>query len=121
MRTAIRVTCDPPYARLEVDGELDVVTEPLLEAVLTCLRLREATRVSADLSGVSFIDAHTLSMLYVEQRRLRAAGGDLLVVGASVRYSRTCRLAGYTSLVGRRSPLRTVRLHTVSRHGARVD
>lgn len=120
MRTAIRVTCDPPFARLEVDGELDVVTEPLLGAVLTCLRLRDATHVSADLSGVTFIDAHTLSMLYSEQRRLRAVDGDLRVVGASVRYTRTCRLAGYTSLDGRRRPLRTVKLEMVPRHNART-
>jgi anti-sigma B factor antagonist len=70
----------PP--RLEVAGELDLSTAPMLAA-----RLRAAAdtapRVVVDLHAVSFMDSRGMLALLEAQRTLRSLHGDLILASVS--------------------------------------
>ena len=55
---------------VEVRGEVDIATAPLLRAVLDTVVGRRPSRVEVDLSGTTFLDANALSTLTAVRRRL---------------------------------------------------
>jgi anti-sigma B factor antagonist len=55
---------------VQVRGEVDIATAPLLRAVLDTVVGRRPTRVEVDLSGATFMDAHALTTLTAVRRRL---------------------------------------------------
>ena len=57
---------------LLVQGELDIVTSPLLDEALARARATDATNIVVDLFAVSFIDSTGLHVLI---RHARAEGG----------------------------------------------
>ena len=98
MRTDFHFTCLPPHGWLFITGELDLSTHDRLQDTLDSLWLRGCTDLEIDTTGVDHIDSHTLGILYREQHRMRASGGDLLIGRASPIYRLVSRLAGYTTL-----------------------
>jgi anti-sigma B factor antagonist len=65
---------------LVLAGEFDLFSGRELRSELAALRLRRARRVIVDLTATAFIDASTLGLLVDALERLRAAGGDLVLV-----------------------------------------
>jgi anti-anti-sigma factor len=99
MRTDFRYSACPPWARLQVVGDLDLSTDHRLCDVVDLLLLTGCTEVELDLEGVTFIDAHALHVLDQERARLVAAGGEVSVVAASASLLFVAGLAGYDSLL----------------------
>jgi anti-anti-sigma factor len=115
MRPDFQYSCDPPLARLRIIGELDIATGDDLLDVFAYLSFRRCTIVEVDLSAIDFIDAFTLGLFRREQQRLRALGGDLLVVAASLWYALVSSVARYDTLQVA-SPQTTLRLLREARH-----
>jgi anti-anti-sigma factor len=69
--------------RVSVVGELDITNTHLLHDAITGLDLDGARSIRIDLSGLTFCDASTVSALIRADRRVRAAGGRLVITGAS--------------------------------------
>lgn len=61
---------------LTVEGRIDVASAPPLDAALEELK---GNRVLLDLSGLTFVDSSGVRLLAVHSRRMRQAGGALLV------------------------------------------
>jgi anti-sigma B factor antagonist len=70
---------------VRVTGELDLHTSPRLrEHVLSIVGEADAgTRVALDLTGVGFLDSSGLGSLVTCLKRVREAGGRLVLVGVS--------------------------------------
>jgi anti-sigma B factor antagonist len=64
---------------VEVRGEVDIATSPLLRAVLDTVIGRRPTRVEVDLSGTTFLDAHALTTLTAVRRRLATKRAQLVL------------------------------------------
>ena len=64
---------------LAVGGELDIASVPVLDTQLRAAA-REAARVVLDLRSLEFLDASGAALLVSTYRRMRQAGGRLLVV-----------------------------------------
>ena len=75
-------------------GELDVHTAPQLEEEFRALLLDGATRIVVDLAGASFIDSTTLGVLVRALGRLRAEGGELVLVSDDARILRAFQVTG---------------------------
>jgi anti-sigma B factor antagonist len=64
---------------VQVSGEVDIATAPLLRAVLDTVVARRPARVEVDLSGTTFLDAGALATLTAVRRRLAARHGVLVL------------------------------------------
>lgn len=69
------------YAVVELRGELDVGTVPVLKAGLDGLLNRPAPRIILDLAALTYIDSSALTALVSSDRRARELGGALTLVG----------------------------------------
>jgi anti-anti-sigma factor len=82
--------------RVEVEGELDVATAPLLDEALKQAEASDAARIVIDLGGVSFIDSTGLRAL-LEANARDAEGeatGRLGITGGSDQAEKLFKLAG---------------------------
>jgi anti-anti-sigma factor len=75
-------------------GDLDTYTTELFEHELDRLHGLGAERVIVDLAAVGFMDSTGLGLLLRAARRLRANGGDLVVVTADPRLLRILEITG---------------------------
>ncbi len=67
---------------LSVQGEVDVVTAPVLNRLIASLD-DGAPRVVVDMSGVTFIDSSGVGALIEVRRHLHQAGREMLVEAPS--------------------------------------
>jgi anti-sigma B factor antagonist len=77
------VTTESPAHALYVvapGGEIDAFTAPRLRTELAQVVDAGATAVVCDLSAVTFLDSSGLGVLIGALKRLRQAGGELLIV-----------------------------------------
>lgn len=79
---------------LEVTGDLDVFTAPLLKEQLLAAVEAGAKTIVVDLSAVTFLDSTTLGILVSALRRLRPVGGRLLIAGADTSVRSLFELTG---------------------------
>jgi len=79
---------------VQVQGEVDIATAPLLRAVLDTVVSRRPTRVEVDLSGATFMDAEALATLLAVRRRLAARHATLLLRDPSPVVVRLLELSG---------------------------
>jgi anti-anti-sigma factor len=79
---------------VEVRGEVDIATAPLLRAVLDTVVGRRPTRVEVDLSGTTFMDAQALTTLSAVRRRLASRHATLVVRRPSPVVERLLELTG---------------------------
>jgi anti-sigma B factor antagonist len=70
-----------------------------IEWKLTDLMRDKATRVIFDLSGVSFMDSTGIGIVAMCSGKLKAAGGQLRLSGASGIVDQTLRLTGINNIV----------------------
>lgn len=94
----IHYVCDPPRAQVRISGEVDLASDRRVRDTFTFLQDAGCLRLELDLTSVTFIDAYSLGLLSSEQHRLRALGGGLEVVAASLRCLRVAELARYDGL-----------------------
>ncbi|MGH3565482.1 MAG: STAS domain-containing protein [Pseudonocardia sp.] len=95
-------TVDPgteTAAVLTVDGEVDMLTAPVL-----CRRLEEAvngdlTHLIVDLSGVEFLGSHGLAALLDAQERAGVEGRSLVVVAGTRAARRPIEISGLAQVL----------------------
>lgn len=75
---SVEVTKGDGDVVVAVRGELDLVSGPMLWERLAEI-IPDTERLVIDLGGVEFIDSTALSVLVRALRRLRHAGGDLIL------------------------------------------
>ncbi|MFZ5629536.1 MAG: STAS domain-containing protein [Spirochaetota bacterium] len=71
----------PGVVLLHVDGDLDLYNAKEFSLVAESIMNSGDLRVLADLSALRFIDSSGFSVLLSLNRRLRSAGGSLIVFG----------------------------------------
>lgn len=79
-----------------IAGELDTVTVPELDTLLTEGR-RETSWIILDVSRVDFMDTHSLAIIVKHWKRLTEAGGILVLAGARYQYTRALWITGLAS------------------------
>jgi anti-sigma B factor antagonist len=79
---------------MAIGGDLDVSCVERLEAELARVAPFDGARLAVDLSGVPFIDSSVLGWLIDSAKRLRAVGGDLVIVSDDPRILRTFQITG---------------------------
>lgn len=91
-------------AVLQVIGEVDVYTAPMLRDQIRELAAKGAVHLIADLSRVDFIDSTGLGALIGGLKRLRDAGGSLALVISTPRILHIFQITGLTkALAAQRS------------------
>jgi anti-sigma B factor antagonist len=83
-------------AVLQVTGEVDVYTAPILRQQILELAAKGAVHLIADLSRVDFLDSTGLGALVGGLKRLREAGGSLVLVISTPRILRIFQITGLT-------------------------
>jgi anti-sigma B factor antagonist len=83
-------------AVLQVTGEVDVYTAPMLREQILELAAKGAVHLIADLSRVDFLDSTGLGALVGGLKRLREGGGSLALVISTPRILRIFQITGLT-------------------------
>lgn len=86
-------------AVLQVAGEVDAYTAPMLREQIRELAAKGAVHLIADLGQVSFLDSTGLGALVGGLKRLREAGGSLTLVIIAPRILRLFQLTGLTKVL----------------------
>jgi len=86
-------------AVLQVTGEVDVYTAPMLREQMRGLAAKGAVHLIADLSQVDFLDSTGLGALVGGLKRLREAGGSLALVIIAPRILRIFQITGLTKVL----------------------
>ena len=84
---------------MHVAGELDIAAAPAFRRMVGDLMGAGVRVVTVDLSEAELVDSTGLGALLWAEHRLRAAGGDLAVVGAGGAVARTFAVAGLDRLL----------------------
>ena len=79
---------------VELGGELDLFTAPVLRDVLLKLTGNGRHFIAVELSGLRFLDSSGLGVLVGATKRAVAGGGGLCLVGAPERMLKTLRITG---------------------------
>jgi len=91
-------------AVIQVTGEVDVYTAPMLRDQIRELSAKGAVHLIADLGRVDFLDSTGLGALVGGLKRLREAGGSLALVISTPRILRIFQITGLTkALAAQRS------------------
>lgn len=86
-------------AVLQVTGEVDAYTAPMLREQIRELAAKGAVHLIADLGQVSFLDSTGLGALIGGLKRLREAGGSLTLVIIAPRILRLFQITGLTKVL----------------------
>jgi anti-sigma B factor antagonist len=86
-------------AVLQVTGEVDVSTAPMLREQIRDLAAKGAVHLIADLGRVDFLDSTGLGALVGGLKRLREAGGSLALVISEPRILRIFQVTGLTKVL----------------------
>jgi anti-sigma B factor antagonist len=87
---------------VEVSGELDIATSPILEERIAAAILDEPETVVIDLSSVGFMDSTAVSLLVRVAARAQAHGVRLLVIqphGPAAQVLDVCRLGEHLPII----------------------
>jgi len=79
---------------VELGGELDLFTAPVLRDVLLGLTGDGKHFLAVEMSGLRFLDSSGLGVLVGATKRAVAGGGGLCLVGAPERMLKTLRITG---------------------------
>ncbi len=85
-------------AVLQVTGEIDAYTAPMLREQVRELAAKGAVYLIADLTQVGFLDSTGLGALVGGLKRLREAGGSLTLVIIAPRTLRLFQITGLTKV-----------------------
>lgn len=79
---------------LEIEGEIDVYTSPQLKQEIVKLAEGGVKHLIINLSKVEYLDSTGLGVLIGALKRLREAGGNLVLVGPALRILRIFEITG---------------------------
>ncbi len=83
---------------VQVTGEIDVYTAPLLREELASLIDAEHRELLVDLTGVGFMDSTGLGVLVGALKKVRTLGGDLQLVISSEKVLKVFRITALTQV-----------------------
>lgn len=83
---------------VQVTGEIDVYTAPLLREELASLIDAEHQELVVDLTGVGFLDSTGLGVLVGALKKVRTLGGDLQLVISSEKVLKVFRITALTQV-----------------------
>jgi anti-sigma B factor antagonist len=92
------IRLDDGSVALVLVGELDGYSSPAVTETITALAGEGVARVEVDLAGVSFVDSSGLAALIGATKRLRAAGGDLVIHRPQLPTRRVFEMTGLHNL-----------------------
>lgn len=84
---------------MEVNGELDVFTTPILRDLLLGICSDGKYFLAMELSGLAFFDSAGLGVLIGTAKRARAGGGGLCLAGARQNVLSVLRVTGLTRVM----------------------
>ncbi|WP_091086065.1 STAS domain-containing protein [Nonomuraea wenchangensis] len=90
----VRVEERDGHAVVRLDGELDLLTRPLLSAACDDLLSRGVRRIVIDATGLSFSDCAGLSALLGVRREAWRRGGSLVLTGVHGMPARLLAITG---------------------------
>src|SRR5436305_12774996 len=79
---------------VELDGELDLFTAPLLRDVLLGLTSDGKYFLAVEMSSLAFLDSSGLGVLIGAAKRANAGGGGLCLAGARENVLKVLRITG---------------------------
>jgi anti-sigma B factor antagonist len=94
----LSVSADDGVAIVSVTGDLDCYSAPQLRAALSTLVEDGSRHVVVDVGGTNFIDSTGLGVLVGGVRRLREAGGDMVLRSPNAITRRLFEITGVTKL-----------------------
>jgi anti-anti-sigma factor len=94
---------DGPGQRVNLAGEIDMVTAPTLAAALD-LAFAERCQVTVDMAGVTFMGSSGVATLVHARKRLRAVDGDLSVTNVAPHVRRVLEICGLADLFHQGNP-----------------
>lgn len=83
---------------IEVRGEIDVYTAPLLREEISTLVDADHTTIVVDLTQVSFMDSTGLGVLVGALKKVRTLGGDLSLVINEEKILKVFRITALTQV-----------------------
>lgn len=102
METAMNLKVSPRAVDgtqvLDLEGEVDVYTAPLLRQAIVDLVEGGATHVLINLERVDYLDSTGLGILIGGVKRLKEQGGALRLVGPSARITRIFEITGLNKI-----------------------
>lgn len=90
---------------IEVRGEIDVYTAPLLREEISTLVDADHTTIVVDLTQVSFMDSTGLGVLVGALKKVRTLGGDLSLVINEEKILKVFRITALTQVFSIHSSL----------------
>jgi anti-sigma B factor antagonist len=90
----VETWCDKGRTVVEINGELDLFSAPVLRDALTQLSGDGQNYLVVELSGLKFLDSSGLGVLVGATKRATAGGGALCVAGASARVVKVLQITG---------------------------
>ena len=108
----IRLDFSERAAVVAVQGDLDALTAPMVRAILDTLEEQEQTRITLDLSGVTFLAAGGLGLIAGTAAQLRRAGGDLVLRSPRTQALRILDITGISGRITIEDPGPLLALHT---------
>ena len=98
MELGLSVRHHDDRATIQIDGEIDLATCPLLQAILVDLVDRCCHQVTVDLERVSFLDCAGIRVLVDARRRVHEHGGSVRLVRPRPPVWRVLALTGMTAV-----------------------
>ena len=98
MELGLSVRYHGDCATIQIDGEIDLATCPLLQAILVDLVDRGCQQLIVDLERVSFLDCAGIRVLVDARRRVHGHGGSVRLVRPRPPVWRVLALTGMTEL-----------------------
>ena len=95
---AVELSGPPEAPVVAVVGELDAATAPRLREVLLEVVDAGGVELVVDFTRLDFIDSTGLGVLVATLKRIRPAGGRLVVRGAQPKILKILELTGLTTL-----------------------
>ena len=83
----------------KISGEIDAYTAPKLRETLVPYGDKEGTKISVDLSEVSYMDSTGLGVFVGLFKNIRANNGELHLTGLSDRLKRLFDITGLTDVM----------------------
>lgn len=91
---------DAGRAVVEVGGEVDVYSAPMLREELARIDSPRPLRIAVVMSGVTFLDSAGVGVLIGALKRARATGGRVALVGCTPHVGNVLRRMGLDKLFG---------------------
>ena len=108
---AVQLDFAEPTVVVALHGELDALTAPMVRAIVDTLEEQTHTRVTLDLSCVTFLGAGGLGLIAGTAAQLRHAGGDLVLRSPTAQVLRILDITGMSGRITIEDPRPLVALH----------